>query len=154
MDNEVREGILKSAVACGDLFDVLIGKAIGVGQNRDVFEYKPDPDMYVIKYEGRGDFFQNAMEWRLWDEAKYFKVDKWFAPCWYISPNGRFLVQSRITFPPKNKYPDKLPGFFTDTKYGNFGLLGKKFVACDYGHPVVLKNNNMKQLRKVRWWQE
>lgn len=138
-------------VATGDLAHLLLGEGIGYGQNRSVWALTFNPEL-VIKLEGGSDF-QNIMEWNIWKGVKGTKLEKWFAPCVAISPNGIWLVQKRITFPPRSAYPPKLPAFLGDLKYANYGKFGKQWVACDYGTPAIawLMSKHLKET-KADWW--
>ena len=107
---------------------------------------------YVLKWEPDGQMFQNAIEWRVWQAVSHTPLEKWFAPCIAISPNGLWLIQERVTFPEKKKYPKTLPDFFGDTQYGNFGKIGNRWVACDYGHPSFSRMMHFRQRPAKVYW--
>lgn len=134
--------------ACRDLLKLFIGAPLGNGISRHVapltLPFKTEKK-YVIKFEGSGDMFQNAMEWRVWKAVEDTKLDKWFAPCLAISTNGLWLIQERVTFPAKKNYPKTLPDFFGDTQYANYGKIGNRWVACDYGHPSISRMMHFRQ---------
>lgn len=129
---------------------MLFGKQIGRGLSRTVYVLLSDPTL-VIKTEIKGNSFQNIREWEYWNEMKGTPVEKWLAPCLFISPCGTVLIQKRCETLDKSKYPSKLPSFFTDTKYQNFGLLNNKFVCFDYGNIPFSKGVNSKTV-KANWW--
>lgn len=116
-----------------DLFKLVIGKEIGFGHSRKVFEYLPDPNM-VIKCEDSGDAFANVLEFKLWQDLQYNKhAKKWVAPCYTLSANGIWLLQARTDPPPRSfKWPKQVPAWLTDCKKENFGLLKGKLVCHDY----------------------
>lgn len=126
--------IHNNPVGARDLCHLVVGDWLGRGQNREVYQLNLNDD-YVIKHEARGRDFQNQAEWRVWEAVKHTDLEKWFAPCHSISLNGHWLVQRKVEFPDRSKYPAKLPDFFGDTKYNNFGLYEGRWVACDYGYP-------------------
>lgn len=136
-----------------DLAHLFIGKQLGYGMSRHVYEMEHSPS-YVIKWEAEGKDFQNALEWRVWQAVKDFpKYARWFAPCLDISPNGVWLIQEKVKLIPKNKYPKKLPDYLGDTKYMNFGLLAGKVVACDYGTPSFARLFSFNsKMTKTEWW--
>lgn len=137
-----------------DLAKMLVGAKIGFGSSRRVYEYELDKEI-VIKEEGRYGSFQNIMEWEVWQAVKDTKYAKWFAPCITISGNGLLLLQKRVEPLPRAQYPKKIPAFFTDKKYQNFGMLGKQLVCFDYGtlHRYTL-TQLAKKMQKADWWDE
>lgn len=149
----VVDEIDSSPTAARDLTMLFIGQLIGSGQNRNVYNCVQDPTC-VIKHEPDGDEFQNVLEWRIWEAVKAYKeMAKWFAPCVALSGNGQFLIQKKITVLPRAKYPKKLPDWFGDTKYVNFGTYAGRFVACDYGYPSLCRLMwAQRRLTKAKWW--
>lgn len=141
--------------AARDLAHLFIGKPLGHGMSRHVYTVETDPTL-VIKFEPEGKAFQNAMEWSVWQAIKDFHdMSRWFAPCVDISPNGVWLLQKRCKLLPIEKYPAKLPDYLGDLKYLNFGLLGKRVVAFDYGTLSVSRLMFFrKKLVKAKWWGE
>lgn len=135
-----------------DLQQFILGRRIGKGINREVFEFPHNKD-YVIKVETEG--FQNIREWELWNEIKDTKLAKWFAPCIKISNCGIYLLQRKTEKIPESEYPQKTPHFFNDQKYDNFGVIiekGKRrFVCHDYG-TFSLTNGYKDKLLKAKWW--
>lgn len=132
-----------------DFFNLMCGDLIGEGQYRKVYEFKQNPK-FVIKMEDTAYSFSNIREWDLWLNAECLpEARKWLAPCSTISPNGIFLIQERTT--PARRFPDKLPVWLTDIKRNNFGMLGGKFVAHDYGNNLVCNSGLTKRLKKVTW---
>src|SRR5690606_7049898 len=109
-----------------DAFNMLCGDKIGGGIHRDVFECKLRPE-FVVKVEFNTDYreFANVKEMAFWcDNREYKAVAQWLAPCEFLSPDGRVLLQRRCDPVPQDyEWPAKLPGFITDTKRGNFGIL-------------------------------
>jgi hypothetical protein len=142
-------------ISAREFADLILGDQIGLGMSRNVYNHKQNPDL-VIKHEvGQG--FQNAIEWRVWESVEHTPMAKWFAPCVSISPNGVFLIQKKVKTLPilnKDKYPKEIPAFFSDTKYTNFGMLGKNFVCFDYGTFNLVRNCFTKKMQKAKWWEE
>ena len=134
-----------------DLEDIIIGKKLGFGIDRTVFEFYFS-DNKVIKIatgsEGRAN---NQIEYKLWDEIQNTKYDKWFAKCFGVSPNGKYLIQEKIKFKDISKYPKEIPHFFTDIKTENYGWTDKgKFVCCDYSRQIIT-NGITSRMKKVKW---
>lgn len=143
--------IYESPTLSRDLMELFIGKEIGNGSGRTVYECVYDPTV-VIKVETWSQSFQNINEWRAWEDSKEHKsVSKWLAPCVAISNCGTILIQKRTEPCSKDQYPKKLPDFFTDYKYKNFGIYKGKFVCHDYG---LLRLEYDLKLKKVKWWSE
>ncbi len=103
---------MSDALHRSELEFLLIGKKIGEGLSRAVYEFN-DPNCwgrhidtgapmiasrsskYVIKVEKPGGMFQNVQEWTVWHWVNGTPLAKWFAPCISISPCGLYLVQER-----------------------------------------------------------
>lgn len=120
-----------------DIINFVCGDLIGQGCFRDVFEYNLDKN-YVVKIAREDDASDNYVEWRIWSNVKYTTdgTKDWFAPCSWISSNGRVMLQ-RKTQPLKSRekhIPEKIPAYFTDIKEANFGWIGNQLVAHDYSH--------------------
>lgn len=134
-----------------DFFHFMCGDLLGAGAYRNVYVFAPDP-RFVIKIETGAQSFSNIREWDLWHDAQHMgkEVSDWLAPCVAISACGTVLRQRR-TLPAKT-FPDKIPVWMTDTKRQNFGLIGSRFVAHDYGNHLVCNSGLSTRLRKADWW--
>lgn len=139
-----------------DLIKMFIGKHIGSGYYRSVFEFNPRPDKYVVKIE-HNDTNCNTNEFLIWEEVSWLVGDlawvkDWFAPILYMSPNGKILIQERTSMYGSGgqEYPSEVPDFFSDVKLDNFGWLNKKFVCHDYGFINRFIKYN-KRFRKAKW---
>ena len=128
--------------------DVLLGKKIGFGAYRTVYECSLNKE-YVVKIENDNNGFSNMREWKVWEEVEYTPFAKWFAPCIMISDNGLVLIQKKVTA--KEKLPNKIPYFFTDVKPENFGYIDGKFVCCDYGSLMYQRTWSEKKTRDPKW---
>ena len=93
-------------------------------------------------------YFANVVEMKFWWDNEFHKdVAKWLAPCEYLSPDGRILLQKKCDPVPMNKkLPDKLPEFLTDLKRENFGIYKGRLVCIDYA--ITLPNPSLR-LRKA-----
>lgn len=132
---ELRADFLHGGPVSYDTFRLICGDHIGSGCYRDVFVFEFDHTK-VVKFETRASSFENVMEWKAWERVKdeTGPLGRWLAPCRFISPNGAVLIQDRTTPPPEGyKWPEKVPGFMTDLKRGNFGLIKRRLVCHDYG---------------------
>jgi len=135
-----------------ELEKYLCGKRLGFGCYREVFNFTGN-DKYVIKIaindEGRS---INLMEDYVWGEIQHSPLAKWFAPVISVSHAGKYLLQRKIERFSNSQYPQKIPAFFTDTKYDNFGWLDeKRFVCCDFGSFNFFQNVSLK-MKKADWW--
>lgn len=148
------DGLSESAIVHRDMFRAVVGKQLGRGMTRVVYDCTINPS-WVFKVEEMAGDFQNVQEWLIWSRVKNTPAAKWFAPCHYISPNGLILVQSRTIPARSNEYVDRIPVFFTDFKRSNYGMLGKRFVCHDYGTALVLDHGVITtKMRKPKWWDE
>ena len=76
-------------------------------------------------------------------------ISRWLAPCEFLSPDGRILLQTRAEpLPFDYRLPDKLPAFLTDLKRANFGLLDGKLVCVDYAFVDIMPST---RLRRACW---
>ena len=140
--NLVKE-IFSKTVVKYDFLSTFLGSYIGGGIHRMVFEYNLDPTKVVkIEIDNTG---SNNNEFEVWNEVRWYTgklsyVPRWFAPCHWISPCGRIMLQSKTKpYVENEKYkPDKIPAFLTDLKPDNFGYIGKQLVCHDY--PMVVCN--------------
>lgn len=121
-----------------DAFNLLCGEKIGEGIHRTVFECRLRPDL-VVKVETSGEwrYFANVQEMKFWSEHQYYdKVARWLAPCDFLSPDGRILLQRRCDTLRDVDLPEKLPAFLTDVKRSNFGVLDGRIVCVDYAMTI------------------
>ena len=134
-----------------DLFNMFCGKLIGEGIHRMVFACKVRPDL-VVKVEADDGYryFANVFEQQFWDSYSDTKdIGKWLAPCEFMSPDGRILLQKKCyPLPDSYKLPALMPAFFTDLKRDNFGLLDGRLVCVDYAITIM---NPVAKLTKADW---
>lgn len=133
-----------------DAFNLLCGDLIGRGIHRTVFECMIRRDLVVKVEDSDSRYFANVLEQKFWDDHQYAAtVAKWLAPCEYMSPDGRILLQTRCEPVPRGtRMPDKLPGFLSDLKRDNFGLLDGRIVCVDY---AMTTPSPSVRLRRVDW---
>lgn len=134
----------------GEGFNLLCGKLLGEGIHRKVFECRIREDLVVKVEEAEWPYFANVHEMRVWCDNQHApKISKWLAPCEYMSPNGRIMLQKKVrSISSTDKLPDKLPSFLTDIKRENFGFIGDNLVCVDYAFLLTKPNLNP---RKVDW---
>lgn len=153
MERELFKKISEDTVLNYDLLSLLVGKYIGGGVYRDVYEYGPD-DKYVIKIakDSRG-IISNVKEFDFWEEIAWFKNDAawikdWFAPVKEMSLNGSVLIMQRTEENPKKKRPLEIPAFIDDYHYQNFGWIGNRFVCHDYGSQINFQGKISKKMKR------
>lgn len=133
--NKLKLSYLEDPILSLEIISSLCGELIGQGCYRDVYEYEIDP-RYVIKVENSDGDGSNWVEWRIWHTVKHTTdgTKDWFAPCSWISDNGRLLLQRKTQplYSREKHIPEKIPAYFTDIKDSNFGWIGKQLVAHDY----------------------
>lgn len=118
-----------------------------------MFECRIAPQ-YVVKVEDDGEnfwrYFANVREMQFWNEHQHYEpVAKWLAPCDYLSPDGRILLQKRVeAVTQAYELPAEMPSFLTDFKRENFGWYEGRLVCIDYA--TTIPNPN-KRLKKVVW---
>ena len=139
-------------IPTSEFFRTMCGQRIGGGASRDVYEFVPDSSL-VVKFEVRNSMFQNVIEWETWKEVMETEHAAWFAPCKLISPCGTVLLQKR-TEKIRDKYPEKMPSYFTDFKYTNYGMYNDHIVCHDYGTNRMVVTGMNKRMRTANWWEE
>jgi hypothetical protein len=111
---------------------VNVGKLIGRGLCRDVFEHPSNPDL-VVKVDHSGN--QNAVEWAVWQRVRGTEHADSFAPC--VQFEDGYLVMRRCQ-PCNETLPHDLVVFGVHIKdsarHGNTGMLDGRLVCLDYGH--------------------
>lgn len=134
-----------------DAFNLLCGAKLGSGIHRDVFECRLRPDL-VVKVEQQNEwrYFSNVHEMKFWDDNQHYKkVANWLAPCEYLSPDGRILLQRKVRIATSlDELPKQIPAFLTDIKPCNYGWLEGRLVCVDYAMTVDKANL---RLKKVEW---
>lgn len=117
-----------------DAFNMLAGDKIGEGIHRMVFTCKIRNDLVVKVESDNFRFFANVFEMRFWSENQHnTAISKWLAPCEYMSPDGRIMLQKRARpLHDSDVIPNRLPVFLTDIKKSNFGFIGDQLVCVDY----------------------
>ena len=136
-----------------DAFNFLCHEVLGQGVHRKVFTCRFREDL-VVKVEDNGDHamrsFANVREFDFYNYWRdYEPVARWLAPCEYLSPDGRIMLQKRVDpIPSDFKLPDMLPSFLTDHKKTNFGIYEGRLVCVDYA--TVIHAKNIKP-RKAYW---
>lgn len=135
-----------------DALNLLCGDLLGQGIHRKVWTCRIRDDL-VVKVEDEGTewrYFPNVREMNFWCENEHHApVAKWLAPCEYMSPDGRVMLQRRaIPLPHDYVMPDKMPTFLTDFKRENYGLIDGKLVCVDYAMTIPSTNT---RLKKVQW---
>ena len=134
-----------------DIATLLIGDKISEGSARSVYQCKLRPD-FVVKIENVARSFQNIEEFNTWEMVRDTDYAKWFAPVEYISTCGIAMLMKKTESGPMFAYPEQMPAFFTDLKYGNFGWLEDRLVCHDYGIHLMRNTGLTKRMRKANWW--
>lgn len=142
--------ILDNKIVSLEFASYFLGEFLGNGVSRYVFALRQNPK-WVIKIDC-SDMNANVLEHSIWQAIQHIPVSKWFAPVKDISRCGRIMMQRRVqTDISSQKYPNKIPSFFTDTKFENWGIMDKRFVCCDYAG-VTLNMLGDKKLVTPEWW--
>jgi hypothetical protein len=136
-----------------DAFNLLCGAKLNSGVYRDVFECRLRPEL-VVKVERERDggrrSFNNVLEMRFWDDwCQVEKVRAWLAPCEYLSPDGRILLQRKVSIlQDTDDLPSTVPEFLTDLKPENFGIYQGRIVCADYASTIT---NASLRRKRAEW---
>jgi hypothetical protein len=134
-----------------ELQSVLCGSLIAEGSARKVYHCKPNSRL-VVKIERSARSFQNVAESEIWSFVLGDKqMQKWFAPCMFISNAGTILIQEKVEPLRQKDLPKSLPEFLCDLKIENFGMLNDRIVCCDYGTMVYSIKRASRKLVKAVW---
>lgn len=140
---------MSTAECFEDAFNLLCGTLLGEGVHRKVFACRLRPELVVkVEQEPAFRYFANVHEMKLWNDSSV-KEAEWLAPCRFLSPDGRILLQDRADpVPSSYELPERMPSFLTDFKRENFGILKGKLVCIDYAMTVPSYNG---RLKRVNW---
>lgn len=134
-----------------ELKRTLLGDLIGEGACRKVYQCRLNRD-FVVKQELWRGQFQNIVEWEAWGWARGTDLEKWLAPCFYISDYGVYLVQKQCRpLQSKKELPKRLPKVLTDLKAENFGWYDGRVVCFDYGTINARVQDFPRNLVKPKW---
>ena len=135
-----------------DAFNMLCGDLLGEGIHRKVFACKIRDDLVVkVESDTTSRYFANVLEMKFWcDHQHYKKVADWLAPCEFLSPDGRILLQRRCEAVGKTFLPEKVPAFLTDIKKRNFGYFEGRVVCVDYAMTIPNPSTRMKEIKEWR----
>lgn len=152
--HKAMELILHDRIIGTEFFNFVCGDLIGWGTSRYVFEYKNNK-AWVVKIDC-SNYSANNLEWQIWSEVSNVdKIKKWFAPCGRMTTCGRVMLQRRCkTNLAYDLFPKKIPDFFTDTKYQNWGMLNGKIVCFDYASTGLLKLRSDYKLVTSKFWHD
>lgn len=138
-----------------DIVDFLIGKNLGNGETRKVYDCSFDPNNVVkIEIPNRDDFqFDNVAEFQLWINlrTRFPEYAKFLAPCIRLSCASRILIQKKTTPIDKKELPKSIPYFLADTHINNWGRIGKFVVCHDYANHSFYAKIPRKKFYKPSW---
>src|SRR5690606_24055767 len=144
-DGETSEGESAVSVSLEDLPRVTLldamtlfcGELIGSGISRQVYVFDLDPTR-VIKFEFARTYYSNTLEAQMWSRVRDVKgIAAWFAPVYFISDHGRWMIQARtmpVTLDELRKEVPRVPMCFIALKAGHWGRLNGRIVCHDYGN--------------------
>lgn len=138
--------ISSKEIIISDIVSYLCGEEIGKGIHRIVYQHAQFKDKVVKIEYGKEISGENYEEWRVWNQIYLTQFAKWFAPCYWISPNGRILIQKKTKI--IQKFPEKMPFFFTDLKITNFGKIGNQIVCHDYSLNLLKEKGMVNKMKK------
>jgi hypothetical protein len=135
-----------------DAFNLLCGDKIASGLHRNVFECRLRPELVVkVEHDEEWRYFANVKEMTFWEDNQHFKkAADWLAPCAFLSPDGRVLLQYKCRIATSfDELPPKIPHFLTDRKPQNYGWLPNgQFVCVDYAMTI---DNISTKLTLAKW---
>jgi hypothetical protein len=132
-----------------DLMGMIIGDELGYGIDRRTYVFAQDPTK-VVKFQIEQNYFQNALEFEVWQQVKNTPYERWFAPCYGITAGGSVLLQAR-TGPLPKKLPELMPAFLFDFQRKNYGTYKGRIVCHDYGFPKIITSGLSKRMKKADW---
>lgn len=134
-----------------DLASSVLGRPLGSGMTRQVFEWVPNTELVVKLETGRG--FQNTIEWETWHALKDTKHGGWLCPVVWISDCGTALLMHRTRPMIPGEEPKSMPAWLSDHKRANYGVFMDRVVCHDYGTNLLLNHGAFTGKRgKPEWW--
>jgi hypothetical protein len=129
----------------------LCGKKIANGSFRWVYEFRFDPEHYVVKIDHSGTMFANITEFRNYMNYDSAPLQEWMCPIVGITDDGKIMIMRRAEMKTKySDYPKEVPVAFTDRKIENWGFVDGRCVCVDYSFILA----DQKNFRKARWWSQ
>lgn len=127
------------------IHDLVIGKKLGSGFSRDVYEWVPDNTSVIKVAKNYRGIEANIIEFNTWEtlqlkDSLYDNARKWFAPCLEISGCGKYLRMSKTEPLRPHEAPTVIPSFVTDLKIDNIGWLDGRVVFHDYGIHLFIED--------------
>ena len=138
LEKNIARLVRKTPHKAEGLVDLILGDWIGQGCHRIVYQHDTNEN-WVVKIQ-HSDKWSNIVEYEIWTLIMWTQYKKWFAECFYISRNGKALIQQKvepITKDNMHLIPDKIPHFFADIKPSNFGFLNGQLVCHDYDYSLI-----------------
>ena len=130
---------------------ILCGKWLGSGIHRAVYECALN-DKWIVKIAlGEDGRKMNLIEDKISYELGECDLKKWFAKVIQVSEAGLLLIMEKAEMGRHKDYPKKVPHFFTDLKYNNYGWIGDRFVCVDYCSTIIT-NGFTKKMVKANFW--
>jgi len=146
-------------------FRLMCLQKISSGCDRDVYLHWKDSSR-VVKVIGKEAYKKHAniIEWELWKAVEGSSYEKYFAKCYCISDDGKYLVQELVekvgysdrygtwkeSERERKRFKKKLPSFIADVHSGNFGMRGKDPVIFDYSRFEVMNPPKKKKRKKKK----
>jgi len=138
----------------------VIGKHIGSGQTRDVYEWLPDDNLVVKVAQDTRGIIDNTAEFSLWESAvspgSFYKDLKLIlAPIDCISDCCKFLLMKKTVPVSPDEVPPVVPSFMTDLKLSNIGFYDGRVVFHDYAMTLLVEDaislRKAKIVKKDSW---
>ena len=114
-----------------------LGKYIGAGGCRKVYEHKDNPEWVIKVAKSPRKVVANRSEWNVWQALKDTPEAKYLAPCIEISEDNKWLVQMKAKPATKVFRSEEVRWWMKDFKLVNMGMLGDRLVFVDYDHPHI-----------------
>jgi hypothetical protein len=146
------DAILANKIISLEFADMLIGKLLGFGASRYVFQHASHKNR-VVKVD-MSSWQANVLEYNVWQHVQYVKtINRWFAQCPQMSRCGRILIMEKVNMTyDVDRLPKMIPQFFTDIKPSNFGFIGKQLVCVDYASNLLMEKSMKLKMVKAKWY--
>lgn len=159
------EDAIKRYKSDESIFNLQLGNCIGGGISRKVYLSSTNKNK-VIKIEKKfynEMHFQNIIEWQIWNAAKNFGVESFFAKCYKISSCGRVLIQQYAKDvsmyeiekdPFINEQYLEICKFLSkhikyDLHYRNFGIIYNKNASTEKSRNLIIRDYGVLDLESI-----
>lgn len=110
-----------------------LGRMLGSGGHRDVYEFKVDPAVVVKVAKSNRKITSNRQEWDAWQTLKDTDEAQFLVPCIAIADDNKWMLQAKALPTDRCFAGQEVRPWMNDMAPKNCGIYNGRLVAVDYG---------------------